>query len=89
MTAFDHRPRHAGADIQSGRAGNLEFAVRLPKPATEVVEALVRYDVVGGVPYSRLAPHAGLDDVLLVAATETVTQTDINAFAQALAEVLA
>ena len=29
--------------------------------------------VVAGVPYSRLDPHAGLDDVLLVAATETTT----------------
>ena len=27
--------------------------------------------IVAGVPYSRLDPHAGLDDVLLMAATET------------------
>ena len=33
--------------------------------------------VVAGVPYSRLDPHAGLDDVLLLAATETTTAEDI------------
>jgi glycine dehydrogenase subunit 1 len=65
-----------------------EFAVRLPKPAHDVVEALAQKGVLGGVPFSRLAPGAGMDDVLLVAATETVTSDDIAAFAAALKEVL-
>jgi glycine dehydrogenase subunit 1 len=36
------------------------------------------------VPFSRLAPDAGLDDVLLLAATETTTDGDIDALATAL-----
>ncbi|MFL5210520.1 MAG: aminomethyl-transferring glycine dehydrogenase subunit GcvPA [Microvirga sp.] len=66
-----------------------EFAVRLPKPAAQVLERLAERGVVGGVPYSRLDPHGELPDVLIVAATETVTETDIAKFAQVLAEVLA
>jgi glycine dehydrogenase subunit 1 len=65
-----------------------EFAVRLSKPASDVVEALAGKGVLGGVPYARLAPEAGMDDVLLVAATETVSPGDIAAFAAALKEVL-
>jgi len=45
--------------------------------------------VLGGVPVSRLAADAGLDDVLLVAATEANTENDIADFATALQEVLA
>jgi len=67
-----------------------EFAVRLPKPAAAVVEALAARDVLAGVPYSRLDPAAGLDDVLLVCATETTTPEDIDALARALnAEIAA
>ena len=44
--------------------------------------------MLAGVPYGRLAPAAGLDDVLLVAATETTTDADIAALADALREVL-
>ena len=65
-----------------------EFAIRTPKPAADVIEALAGKGVLGGVPYSRLDPAAGLDDVILVAATETVTQDDIAAYAAALTEVL-
>ena len=78
----------AGVEVLTSRFFN-EFAVRLPKPAAGVVEALVAKGVIGGVPYSRLAPTAGMDDVLLVAATETVTASDIDQFAKALTEVLA
>ena len=66
-----------------------EFAVRLSRPAAEVVEALARRGVLGGVPYSRLNPGGGLEDVLLVAATEVVTDQDIEAFRAGLSEVLA
>jgi glycine dehydrogenase subunit 1 len=77
-----------GVEILTSRFFN-EFAIRLPKPAAEVVEHLVQRGVVGGVPYSRLDPHGEVPDVLIVAATETVTENDIAHFAQALAEVLA
>lgn len=65
-----------------------EFAIRLPVPAAPLVDALALKGVLAGVPFSRLDPDAGLDDVLLVAATETTTDADIAAFARALCEVL-
>ena len=77
-----------GVEILTGRFFN-EFAVRLSKPAAAVVETLAGQGVLAGVPYSRLAPGAGLDDVLLVAATETTTIADIKSLADALTRVLA
>jgi len=77
-----------GVEVLTPRFFN-EFAVKLSKPAAEVVQALADRGVLGGVPYSRLAPAAGLDDVLLVCATETVTGEDIAAFQAALTEVMA
>ena len=77
-----------GVEILTPRFFN-EFAVKLSKPAAQVVEELTFKGVLGGVPFSRLDPTAGLDDVLLVAATETVTGDDIAAFKTALAEVMA
>ncbi|MBL0949033.1 aminomethyl-transferring glycine dehydrogenase subunit GcvPA [Brevundimonas sp.] len=77
-----------GVEVLTPRFFN-EFAVRLPKPAAEVVEQLADQRVLAGVPYSRLAPGAGMDDVLLVAATETTTEADIKILATALAKVLA
>src|SRR5690606_30946656 len=76
-----------GVQVLTGRFFN-EFAVRLPKNAAEVVEALADRGVLGGVPYSRLAPDAGMDDVLLVAATETTTDAHIQSLKSALAEIL-
>lgn len=73
-----------GVEILTPRFFN-EFAVRLPKDAAEVVETLAAHGVIAGVPYSRLEPGAGLDDVLLVAATETTLDTDITFFAKLLA----
>jgi glycine dehydrogenase subunit 1 len=65
-----------------------EFAVRLPVNAAKAVDAMATKGVIGGVPFSRLAPDSGLDDVLLVAATETTTSDDIAALASALKEVI-
>ena len=76
-----------GVEVLTPRFFN-EFAVRLPKPAAEVVERLAETRILAGVPYGRLAPAAGMDDVLLVAATETTTDADIAALKSALAEVL-
>lgn len=64
-----------------------EFTMKLPKPAAGVVEALAQRGILGGVPASRLF-GGGLDDLLIVAATETNTESDMDAFATALAEVL-
>jgi glycine dehydrogenase subunit 1 len=72
-----------GVEVLTPRFFN-ELAVRLPGDAAATVEALLADGVVAGVPFSRLNPAAGMDDVLLVAATETTTTKDIQAFAQAL-----
>ncbi|MBB3263796.1 glycine dehydrogenase subunit 1 [Azospirillum sp. OGB3] len=75
-----------GVEIVNGSFFN-EFTVKLPKPAAAVVEALAQRGILGGVPASRLF-GGGLDDLLIVAATETNTESDMDAFATALAEVL-
>jgi glycine dehydrogenase subunit 1 len=66
-----------------------EFTLKLTCPAADVVEELARKGILAGVPVSRLMPDApNLKDLLIVAATETNTDSDISAFAQALEEVL-
>jgi len=77
-----------GAELLTDTFFN-EFALRLNRPAADVVDALVDKGVLGGVPASRLYPGEGLDDVLIVAATETNTPEDLAAFETALREVLA
>jgi glycine dehydrogenase subunit 1 len=77
-----------GVEVLTPRFFN-EFAVRLNADAAETVEALAARNILAGVPVSRLDPGAGMDDVLLVCATETTTDDDIAAFAGALAEELA
>jgi glycine dehydrogenase subunit 1 len=72
-----------GLEILSPRFFN-ELAVRVPGSAADLVEACLADGVVAGVPFSRLDPHAGLDDVLLIAATETTTSEDIAALVAAL-----
>ena len=72
-----------GVEVVTPRFFN-EFALRLAKPAAEVVETLAAQNVLAGVPFSRLDPNAGLDDILLVAVTETVTDDDFDALENAL-----
>jgi glycine dehydrogenase subunit 1 len=76
-----------GVTVLNDRFFN-EFTVRLPKPSLEVVDTLAERGVLAGVPVSRLLPNAGLDDLLLVAATETTSDDDIAALGTALEEVL-
>jgi glycine dehydrogenase subunit 1 len=66
-----------------------EFALRLPRPAAPVVEALAAKGVLAGVPVSRLYPgEPALADLLLVAATETNTEDEMARFEQGLREAL-
>src|SRR5271165_3316712 len=65
-----------------------EFTLRTPLLAAELIEALARRGVIGGLPVSRLLPGAGLDDCIIVASTETNTEDDRAAYAQALADCL-
>jgi len=65
-----------------------EFTIRTPRPAAELIEALARRGVIGGLPVSRLLPGAGLDDLAVVASTEANTDEDRAAYATALSECL-
>ncbi|MGO9422885.1 aminomethyl-transferring glycine dehydrogenase subunit GcvPA [Roseiarcus sp.] len=65
-----------------------EFTLRTPRPAADVIEALARRGVIGGLPVSRLLPQAGLDDCIVVASTEVNSDDDRSAYAKALAECL-
>ena len=72
-----------GVEILTPRFFN-ELAIRVPGSAAALVEACLAEDVVAGVPFARLDPAAGLEDVLLLAATETTTSDDIAALSRAL-----
>ena len=70
-----------GVEVLTPRFFN-EIAVKLPRPALDVVLDADREGVLAGVRYSRLdSGRAGLDDVLLLAATELTTDEDIAALA--------
>jgi glycine dehydrogenase subunit 1 len=66
-----------------------EFTLRLPRPPAPVIDALAGRGILGGVPVSRFYPdRPDLVDLLLVAATETVTRDDIDRLEAGLREVL-
>jgi glycine dehydrogenase subunit 1 len=66
-----------------------EFTVALPKPAGPVVEALAARRILGGVPVSRLLPDdKSVENLLLLAATETATDEGMAALVAGLKEVL-
>jgi glycine dehydrogenase subunit 1 len=70
-----------------GRVHFHELALRLPRPAADVIEALAARRIVAGVSLGEDFP--GFDDALLVCTTETKRVEDLDAFASALAEALA
>jgi glycine dehydrogenase subunit 1 len=95
------RLNHANASLLADKLGGVkgvevladtffnEFTVKLAKPATATVDALADRGVLGGVPGGRLWPdRPELANHLIVAATETNTEDDMDRFARALAEVL-
>jgi glycine dehydrogenase subunit 1 len=66
-----------------------EFTVRLPVAARPAVHALAERGVLGGVSLGRLYPgQKALENGLIVAVTETVTDNDVNALEAALKEVV-
>jgi glycine dehydrogenase subunit 1 len=65
-----------------------EFTLRLSKNANEVVENLAAKGILGGIPASRLYGAGTMENLLLVTATETNTEQDMDQLAQALAEEL-
>ncbi len=66
-----------------------EFTISLGKPAAPVVEALAARRILGGVPASRLLPDdKSVENLLLLAATETATDEGMAALVAGLKEVL-
>ena len=95
MAALNHEKACELADVIDGIKGAQvlnetffnEFTVKLDKPAAKVVEALAERDILGGVPFSRISGGQH-EDLLLICATEIVTDEDIQALGKALEEVL-
>jgi glycine dehydrogenase subunit 1 len=70
--------RIPGLSLVTGSFFN-EFTLRLPCAAAPVVEALAGQGILAGIPASRLYPdRAELAALLVLAATETVTEADIE-----------
>ena len=66
-----------------------EFTLKLPKPAISIVEEMANKGVLAGVPVKRLIPHdLDTENMLIVAATELTTNSDIEKFVTCLRETL-
>ena len=76
-----------GVEVLTKRFFN-EFAIRIPRNAAESVQTLADNGVLAGVPVSRLAPDAGMDDVLLLTATELTTDLDIDILHRATTRII-
>ena len=63
-----------------------EVALRLDRPAGPVLEALAERDILGGYDLAAVGPD--FDNALLVCATETKSDADIDAYVEALGEIL-
>jgi glycine dehydrogenase subunit 1 len=98
LAAVNHAKAVAAADRLSAIPGVTllndsffnEFTLRLDREARPVVRALADRGILGGVALGRLYPGAGaLENGLVVAVTETVSDEDVAALADALTEELA
>jgi len=66
-----------------------EFTVRLPRPAGAVIDELATRGVLAGIPVSRFyRDRPDVADLMLVAATEMVTEADMDRLATELSKVL-
>jgi glycine dehydrogenase subunit 1 len=96
------RLNHARANAAAARLASIpgvtligdawfnEFTVRLPIDAGLAISRMAAAGVLGGVPLGRLYPgNEALANALLVTATETVTDEDIEALALALEGAIA
>ncbi|MFQ5546701.1 MAG: aminomethyl-transferring glycine dehydrogenase subunit GcvPA [Woeseia sp.] len=63
-----------------------EAGLRLDRPVCPVLEALAVRDILGGIDLSKDFPELG--NALLVCATETKTQADLESYATALREIM-
>ncbi|HMS22073.1 aminomethyl-transferring glycine dehydrogenase subunit GcvPA [uncultured Sphingorhabdus sp.] len=89
VQAADRLTQIPGVTLVNDSSFN-EFTLKLPVNARDVVHKLAAKRVLGGVSLGRLyLDQAGLENGLLVAVTEVVSEEDIETFASALQEVLA
>jgi len=75
-----------GVRVLFGRPGFHEFAVALPLPAETVIERLAGARILAGVALGEDYPELG--DALLVCATETKTDADLDRYVEALDRAL-
>ena len=64
-----------------------EAALRLPAPVDEVLRSLAAHNVLGGYELGREYPELG--DSLLVCATETRSEPDIESYHQKMSRIIA
>jgi len=64
-----------------------EVALKFDRPVAPVLEALAGKDILGGFDLSASSPEFG--DALLVCATETKTEADLDAYISAIADIFA
>ena len=89
VAAAERLTRLPGVSLVNASFFN-EFTLVLPKEARPAVRAMAERGVLGGVSLGRLYPaEAALANGLVVAVTETVTEEDVEALAEALEQVLA
>ncbi len=80
LTAID------GVDLRYAGPYFHEAVLQLPRPAAAVVSALLDQQILGGLDLAAYYP--GMDNALLVCATEKRTTAEIQAYADALARCL-
>jgi len=77
----------AGVSVHSESPFFHERALKLPVPAVTVIEALLEKGILAGLDLGRF--YTGMEDVILVCATEKRTEKELVDYRDALAEVLA
>jgi glycine dehydrogenase subunit 1 len=85
--AADVLGRVPGVELRFGAPFFKEFALRLPKSPDRVLRALRKRRILGGVALGQFDRQ--LRDAILVAVTERRTRAEIDAYAEALASVVA
>jgi glycine dehydrogenase subunit 1 len=89
VAAAERLAKVPGVELVSGAFFN-EFTLRLPREARPVIRTLAERGILGGVSLGRLYPGVeALQNGLVIAVTETVTNEDVEALAGALEETLA
>lgn len=75
-----------GVDVIFNSVNFHEVAIKLNKPAQAVLDKLAEQDILGGLNLNEHYPELG--NAILVCATETKTEADLNCYADSLADAL-